>query len=458
MNKRFDETIYKTTLKNGLTIILVHKPEFRNSVALLGTNFGAKHLNQVVNGNQQQYHSGIAHFLEHKLFEKPDEDVLSVFTNMGAQANAFTSYNETVYYFSTTSDIKQPLNTLLDFVMSIDISNQGVEKEKGIIIEELRMYQELPFFRLSMELLESLFVHHPLKHDIAGTIESVTAITKEELELTYATNYHPSQLLLSVISPVDPHLILKMVKENQNRKDFSDILEVETPVIAEPETVARVSHEIDMRVNATKVALGFKQTIPFFNELDAYKTTVMTQILLDINFSRINPDYQDWVDQEIINDLFVTQGDALLQKSYTIDFLTKKKKVNEGEIPQYYVENNHEAIIDPAVFDMVQRELESRQAGKNRHSGTHIFAGKIKCGECGSWYGSKVWHSNSKYRRVIWQCNHKYNNDEKCKTPHLSEDSIKKFFIKAANKLLEDKDEIIANFEILKTTAFNTED
>jgi len=152
------------------------------------------------------------------------------------------------------------------------------------------------------------------------------------------------------------------------------------------------------------------------------------------------------------------KGDALLQKSYTVDFLSKKKKINEGEIPQYYVENNHEAIIDPAVFDMVQRELEARQAGKNRHSGTHIFAGNIKCGECGSWYGSKVWHSNSKYRRTIWQCNHKFNGDKKCETPHLDEDSIKDIFIKATNELLADKDEIIANFEIMKSTAFNTED
>jgi site-specific DNA recombinase len=151
------------------------------------------------------------------------------------------------------------------------------------------------------------------------------------------------------------------------------------------------------------------------------------------------------------------KGDALLQKSYTVDFLTKKKKVNEGEIPQYYVENNHEAIIDSAIFDMVQRELEARQAGKNRHSGTHIFAGKIKCAQCGSWYGSKVWHSNSKYRRVVWQCNHKFDGDEKCKTPHLDEETIKEVFIKATNKLLEDKDEIIANFKILETTAFNTE-
>ncbi|HHX23839.1 MAG TPA: recombinase family protein, partial [Thermoanaerobacterales bacterium] len=152
------------------------------------------------------------------------------------------------------------------------------------------------------------------------------------------------------------------------------------------------------------------------------------------------------------------KGDALLQKSYTVDFLTKKKKVNEGEIPQYYVENNHEAIIDSAVFDMVQRELESRQAGKNRHSGTHIFAGKIKCGECGSRYGSKVWHSNSKYRRVIWQCNHKFSGDKKCKSPHLDEETIKDIFLKATNKLLEDKGEIIANFEILESTAFNTDE
>lgn len=152
------------------------------------------------------------------------------------------------------------------------------------------------------------------------------------------------------------------------------------------------------------------------------------------------------------------KGDALLQKSYTVDFLTKKKKDNEGEIPQYYVENNHEAIIEPAVFDMVQRELERRQPGRNRHSGVHIFSGKIKCGECGSWYGSKVWHSNSKYRRMIWQCNHKFNKDEKCKTPHLDEETIKTFFISAVNKLLSEKEEIFENYQLIKTTVFDTTD
>ncbi len=150
------------------------------------------------------------------------------------------------------------------------------------------------------------------------------------------------------------------------------------------------------------------------------------------------------------------KGDALLQKSYTVDFLTKKKKANEGEIPQYYVENNHEAIIEPAVFDLVQNELEKRNPANNRHSGVRIFSGKIKCGTCGSWYGSKVWHSNSKYRRTVWQCNHKFNGQEKCSTPHLDEDTIKELFVKATNKLLEDKDEIIANFESMKDVLYDT--
>ena len=101
------------------------------------------------------------------------------------------------------------------------------------------------------------------------------------------------------------------------------------------------------------------------------------------------------------------KGDALLQKTFCEDFLTKKMKTNLGEVPQYYVENNHEAIIDPETFEMVQRELARRTKGKNRHSGVHLLSGRIKCGDCGGWYGSKVWHSPEKCKRTVWQCNQK---------------------------------------------------
>lgn len=132
-----------------------------------------------------------------------------------------------------------------------------------------------------------------------------------------------------------------------------------------------------------------------------------------------------------------------------MDFLQKKTKKNEGEVPQYYVEGNHEAIIDPATFDYVQAEMARRAKGKHRYSGVSMFSSKIKCGECGCWFGSKVWHSTDKYRRVIYQCNHKYKGDKPCGTPHITEDEVKKVFIRAVNLLLSEKDELTANVQTI---------
>ena len=139
------------------------------------------------------------------------------------------------------------------------------------------------------------------------------------------------------------------------------------------------------------------------------------------------------------------KGDALLQKEFTVDFLQKKTKKNEGEVPQYYVEGNHEAIIDPATFDYVQAEMARRMKDKHRYSGVSMFSSKIKCGECGCWYGSKVWHSTDKYRRVIYQCNHKYKGGKPCGTPHVTEEQVKDAFVRAVNILLSEKDELGAN-------------
>ena len=143
------------------------------------------------------------------------------------------------------------------------------------------------------------------------------------------------------------------------------------------------------------------------------------------------------------------KGDALLQKEFTVDFLTKKKAKNEGQIPQYYVEGDHEAIISPELFQMTQLEIERRNESTSRYSGIGIFSSKIKCGQCGCWYGAKVWHSNDQYRRIIYRCNRKYNG-EKCSTHHVTEDEIKEKFLQAANRLFSRKDELIAEYEKIK--------
>ncbi len=143
------------------------------------------------------------------------------------------------------------------------------------------------------------------------------------------------------------------------------------------------------------------------------------------------------------------KGDALLQKEFTVDFLQKKVKKNEGEVPQYYVEGHHDAIIDPETFELVQAEMERRSRSKHRYSGVSMFSSKIKCGECGSWYGTKVWHSNDKYRKVIYRCNHKYDFGTKCATPHVTEAEIKKAFVSAVNQILSEKEELVANVGLM---------
>lgn len=119
------------------------------------------------------------------------------------------------------------------------------------------------------------------------------------------------------------------------------------------------------------------------------------------------------------------------------------------------MKNNHPAIITPDVFDMVQRELDRRGQSRGRHSSVHLFSGRIKCGQCGNWYGSKIWHSTDKYRRTIWRCNCKFDNDENCTTPHLTDEEIQDYYLSALRKLLADKDEIIAAFEEAKDVAFD---
>jgi|BioPla2DNA2_1021312.scaffolds.fasta_scaffold03597_2 DNA invertase Pin-like site-specific DNA recombinase len=146
------------------------------------------------------------------------------------------------------------------------------------------------------------------------------------------------------------------------------------------------------------------------------------------------------------------KGAALLQKKFTVDFLQKKMKVNEGEVPQYYVENSHPPIIQPDEWDRVQAEFQRRKSQGKNHNCNRLFSAQIVCGDCGEYYGSKVWHSNSKYRRVIWQCNSKFKGDHKCRTPHLYDTDIQRLFMSAVSKLFADRKTILETCRLLQST------
>ena len=150
------------------------------------------------------------------------------------------------------------------------------------------------------------------------------------------------------------------------------------------------------------------------------------------------------------------KGDALLQKTYTADFLTKNIKKNYGEVPQYYIQNSHPAIIDPETFELVQQEIERRRPNYRQLHRNSPFTAKIICGDCGGYYGRKVWHSNSKHRKYIWRCNQKYASGTGCSTPNLNEVAIEAAFVEAFNQVLRDKEQYIARFEKMLTILADT--
>lgn len=295
----FQEKVYTFKTPSGLNVLGVHRPSFSRSFACIGTAFGGINLTQDVDGKKFTYPEGSAHFLEHKLFEDDNEDILSQFSKLGADGNAFTSYFETVYYFSHNFELARPLNLLLNFVRSLSITQESVEKEKGIIIEELRMYDDMPLYKLLDEIRLSVYHTFPIVNDILGTQDSIQSITKEDLENAYKHNYQDSKLQMIVVSPHSAQEVYDLTVKHAAKS--SEVLNVKDVFEKEDVSVVRGNYEFEANTDQTKVALAYKFSYESDNiPLDKYKLN----LILESNFSDINPDYQDYLDRKIITNDF----------------------------------------------------------------------------------------------------------------------------------------------------------
>src|SRR3954454_10802446 len=222
---QLQEELFHEKLSNGLNDYILPKKGFNKTFATFTTKYGSIDNTFVPLGKEEyaKVPDGIAHFLEHKLFEKEDGDVFQQFSKQGALANAFTSFTRTAYLFSSTSNVEQNLETLMNFVQEPYFSEKTVEKEKGIIGQEITMYDDNPDWRLYFGLIQNMYQNHPVSIDIAGTVESISHITKELLYECYGTFYHPSNMLLFIVGPVDAGEVTKQIKENQSKKNFNRI-------------------------------------------------------------------------------------------------------------------------------------------------------------------------------------------------------------------------------------------
>lgn len=307
-HQQVDETIYYEQLDNGLDIYVCPKPGFHKTYATFTTRYGSIDRSFRLPGEAKQtVPDGIAHFLEHKMFEQESgEDVFQQFAIQGASANAFTSFTRTAYLFSCTDRVDANLKTLLDYVQSPYFTDENVEKEKGIIGQEIRMYDDTPDWRSYFGLIRAFYAQHPVGIDIAGTVESIQEITKETLYTCYETFYHPSNMLLFVVGNVQPEEVFSLMRENQAAKPFKPQAEIERFFPDESDQVAMKQNLIHLPVGIPKLMFGFKEKRSALGKTgdDALKQELMTGILLESLFGSGSDLYQSLYDQGLIDEQF----------------------------------------------------------------------------------------------------------------------------------------------------------
>lgn len=305
--KQINETLYKEILDNGLKIFLLPKPGFHKTYGLFSTNYGSidntfGHTDETI----QHVPDGIAHFLEHKLFEKEDGDVFHVFGEQGASANAFTSFTRTSYLFSASNRVKENLTTLLDFVQEPYFTKETVEKEKGIIGQEIQMYEDDANWRQFFGIIGNLFPNHPVHIDIAGTVASIAEITAEDLYLCYNTFYHPSNMTLFVVGDFEPNELLDMIEQNQAKKSFEPI----RPIVRElpNETYEDIIPyaQLEMPVTRTKSVVGIKGLLHHLpeEEMEKVKFRLSLQLLFQLLLGNTSDNYLELYQKGIIDDTF----------------------------------------------------------------------------------------------------------------------------------------------------------
>jgi len=304
--EQLKEELYYKKLENGLDVYILPKKGFNKTYATFTTKYGSidNHFKPFGKDEFTKVPDGIAHFLEHKLFEKEDGDVFQQFSRQGASANAFTSFTRTAYLFSSTSHVEKNLETLMDFVQEPYFTEKTVEKEKGIIGQEITMYDDNPDWRLYYGVIENMFQQHPVKIDIAGTKESISHITKDMLYECYNTFYHPSNMLLFVVGAVEPTQIMKQIKENQAKKDYSAQPEIERIFESEIEEVAQKKQVLKMNVQTPKCIVGIKAPSSTIKGQEMLKKELSINIMLDILFGKSSVGYTDLYNEGLIDDSF----------------------------------------------------------------------------------------------------------------------------------------------------------
>ena len=350
------ETLFHEKLENGLEVYLLPKVGFEKTYGLFSTNFGSIDTTFVPLGQKEmiKVEDGIAHFLEHKMFDQPDgSNVFDKFSKYGGNANAFTSFNITAYLFSATSNIEENIETLMDYVQSPYFTEESVQKEQGIIGQEIRMYDDSPDWRLLNALFRCLYADHPLRDDIAGTVESIAGLTPQMLYNCTKGFYAPSNMVLSVAGKITLEQAVEACKRNGLYRARAPH-EVEWDIPAQTGPLPHKEAFFTMPVTKPCFGVAYREEPLAEGDL---KRELLLDMLGDLVVGGLTKLYRRLYDEALVNPEF--SGDFIaVRGACTVAF------TGESDTPRQVVDLLQEEIermrregVDPEVFMLVKNQM-----------------------------------------------------------------------------------------------------
>ena len=355
-NSKVKEKVYIEKLENGLTVMIIPKKGIQKKYVIWGTKYGSNDSKFIVPGEEQETEvpKGVAHFLEHKMFEQENGvNSLDALTALGVEANAYTTNDHTAYLFECTENFYPALDELMDYVQHPYFTDENVEKEKGIIGQEIMMYDDYPDWRVYLNALEAMYHEHPVKLDITGTIETINKIDKDILYKCYNTFYNPSNMAMVICGDFEPENLLEEVKKRLIDKQANG--EIKRIYPQEKSEIVQKRIEQKMDVSQPLFVIGIKDTLAETKERT--KKQIAIEILLNMIIGKSSKLYKELYDEGL---LFTVPGmDYEYAVGYAHILITGQSK-NPDKVYEKFVQeisNMKENGIDANEFNRIKKRI-----------------------------------------------------------------------------------------------------
>lgn len=357
-SQELNESTFHTTLENGLNVYICKKKGFGKKIGMFGTKYGSvvNDFVDITTGKRIKVPDGIAHFLEHKLFEKEGANALDLFSKMGVSSNAYTSFDQTVYFFETSEKLEESIVMLVKLIKEPYFTDENVAKEQGIIGQEISMYDDDPTFMVYFNALRAMYQKNPVRIDIAGTIESISHITKELLYTCYNTFYSPQNMFFLVVGDVDVDKTIDIIDENIKKYEtkVNTDAKIEKFTANEPKEIAKKDITQKMEIYLPQLCIGYK--LPISSGEDITKNEIIVSIISDMFFSKQSDFFEKEYNEGKVNGSIDMQYEGSDTFSHVILSTTSTDiDIIENDLLNY-IEEIKEKEIDEELFEIIKRK------------------------------------------------------------------------------------------------------